>query len=499
LLNIPRKLPAIRGLLTAIGLTWSLSTAAGPSIAGGDLALRHDIQRLADAGVIKGPISTWPLAWGPIAADLRAVDADVAPSIDIQQSLARVRARAAREMRSNELRLRANISVAENPTRIRSFQDTPRETGEIGGGIAWTGDWLSIDLNGQVVDSPADGEDYRADNSELAVALGNFSISANTLGRWWGPGWDGSLILSDNARPIPALSIDRIFTNPFESKWLRWIGPWDLALHFGQFESDRHVPNARFFGMRLNFRPIPSLEIGLSRAAQWCGDGRPCGFDTFVDLLAGKDNVGDEGIDTGNEPGNQLAGFDLRWSFMAFGQALALYGQFIGEDEAGGFPSHYLGQLGLEASGHLGARWSYRWFGEFAGTSCAFHQSTEIFNCAYNHGIYETGYRYRGRVVGHGSDNDSRILSVGLVLLDDQNTQWHALVRYGGLNRGGLTDLRNSLTPTRQDVASVDLTHSRFFTYGRIEIGLGFERTDDELSGVTSNDGRAFLQWRSSH
>ncbi len=58
--------------------------------------------------------------------------------------------------------------------------------------------------------------------------------------------------------------------------------------------------------------------------------------------------------------------------------------------------------------------------------------------------------------------------------------------------------MHNSLTPTRQDVASLDLTHARVFTYGRIEIGLGIERTDDEVSGEASNDGRAFLQWRSS-
>jgi hypothetical protein len=485
--------------LTAIGLAWSLSTSAGPTIAAGDLALRHDIQRLADAGVIKGPVSTWPLAWGPIAADIRVFDKEIELPADVLQSLSRLRARADWEMRNNELRLRASASVAEDSTRIRSFQDTPRESAEIGGGMSWIGEGLSISLNGQIVDSPADGENLRADGSEVAVALGNFVISANTLDRWWGPGWDGSLILSNNARPIPAISLDRNFTDPFTSRWLSWLGPWDLAVHFGQFESDRHVPNARFFGMRLNFRPIPSLEIGLSRAAQWCGDGRPCGLDTFVDLLLGRDNVGDEGIDSSNEPGNQLAGIDLRWAGRVFERPIAVYGQFIGEDEAGGFPSHYLGQFGIETSGMLGVRWSYRWFGEFAGTSCAFHQSTEFFNCAYNHGIYETGYRYRGRAVGHASDNDSRILSTGLMFSDDQETQWYALVRYGALNRGGSPDPRNSLTPTRQDVASLDLTHRRYFTYGQIEIGLGIERTDDDVSGETSNDGRAFLQWRSSH
>ena len=102
-------------------------------------------------------------------------------------------------------------------------------------------------------------------------------------------------------------------------------------------------------------------------------------------------------------------------------------------------------------------------------------------------------------MVGHAYDNDARIVSTGLILLDDQDTQWQVLLRYGELNRGGSPDLRNSLTPTRQDIASFDLTHSRLFTYGLLKIGLSIERTDDESSGQTSNDGRAFPQWRSSH
>ncbi len=44
---------------------------AGPSIAPGDLALRHDIQRLDDYGVLSGPVKTWPLSWGPILSDLQ--------------------------------------------------------------------------------------------------------------------------------------------------------------------------------------------------------------------------------------------------------------------------------------------------------------------------------------------------------------------------------------------------------------------------------------------
>lgn len=162
-------------------------------------------------------------------------------------------------------------------------------------------------------------------------------------------------------------------------------------------ESDRHVPNTRFFAMRINFKPFPSLELGLSRVAQWCGNGRPCSLSTFGKLFTGRDNRGQAGITPENEPGNQQSGFDARWSTRLFDVAIALYGQYIGEDE---------------------------------------------FNSVYNHSIYRTGLRYRGRVIAHGTDNDSR----------------------------------NSLTPTRQDIVSLDLSHSRVFNYGQIDIGLGFEQ-----------------------
>ena len=225
------------------------SAHAAPFIRAGDLSLRQDIQRLADVGVIKGPVTTWPLAWGPIAADISDAQlrSDLPPGV--MAALQRVRNRADWEMGIDEIHYRANVSVAESPTRIRGFQNTPREAGEIGGGLSWTGNWLSVNLEGQRVDSPADGEEYRADNSSIAVALGNFSLSANTLDRWWGPAWDGSLILSSNARPIPSFSLERNFTDPFETRWLHWLGPWDLAVHYGQFETDREIPNARFFGL----------------------------------------------------------------------------------------------------------------------------------------------------------------------------------------------------------------------------------------------------------
>ncbi len=493
---------AVSTLLAVVVATFGpTGAAANPFVPAGDSALRHDIQLLSDFGVIKGPTTTWPLAWGPLLAEVNGFLISVDTPPDVASALSRVKSRAAWDTRLGEVYFESRVSAADNPKRIRSYEDTPRTRAEAGAAISYTGNWWAATVNAQLVDVDENDNDdaVRFDRSVVAASFGNWSIGVNTLDRWWGPGWDGSVILSNNARPIPSVSIDRIFTDEFNSKWLSWIGPWDLSVHFGQMEEERSVPNTKFFGMRFNFKPIPTLEIGLSRTAQWCGDGRPCDLDTFLDLLIGYDNVGDDDITRENEPGNQLAGFDARWSIRVLGVPLAVYGQFIGEDEAGGLPSRYLGQFGIEGTGAVGTRWSYRWFAEYAGTSCQFYESSELFNCAYNHGIYKTGYRYRGRSVGHPTDNDTKIVTVGLLALSDTDSEWAATIRYGALNRGGAPDPANTLTPTRQDIVSIDLRHSKGFSFGEVSAGLGYERIDDEVSGESNDEVRFFLQWRSSY
>ena len=492
-MNFPAQILASLVLILILGSpAW-----AGPYVSAGDLSLRSDIQLLADHGIITGTVSTWPLAWGPILADLRKTHAAELPAA-ISDAFNRVLDRGNWDTRTDQLTFRASVGGAEEPTRMRSFQNTPRGNVEVSAGAGWTGDWFAADLNAQYVDSDQDDDEFRADDSMLGVVLGNWSVAGSTQQRWWGPGWDGSLILSNNARPFPSLVIDRVFTDAFGSKWLSWIGPWDFNVMFGQLESERHIPDTQFFGMRFTFRPIPTLEIGLSRGAQWCGEGRPCGASTFFDLLLGRDNQGDDNIDPESEPGNQLAGYDFRWSPGFFGHRIAAYGQLIGEYEAGGFPSRYIGQFGLEWSGYLFDRWSTRGFAEFAGTSCQFHESSEIFDCAYNHTIYKTGYRYRSRTIGHNADNDARIVSAGFVAANANDTQWRALLRLGKLNRGGSPDDRNTLTPTPQDIASIDISHSRVFSFGVIDAGIGYETIDDAAMGDSFSSTRAYVQWQSS-
>ena len=98
------------------------SSFAGPYIPAGDPALRHDIQVLADHGVIKGPTSTWPLAWGPILVNLDNADTNNLPPA-AADALARLRDRANWETRTRELTFNAKVGVADNADPYSFFPE----------------------------------------------------------------------------------------------------------------------------------------------------------------------------------------------------------------------------------------------------------------------------------------------------------------------------------------------------------------------------------------
>jgi hypothetical protein len=265
---------------------------------------------------------------------------------------------------------------------------------------------------------------------------------------------------------------------------------------FGQLEEERAIPDARFFGMRFNFRLPGGVELGISRTAQWCGEGRPCGADTFWDLFIGRDNIGDEGVTIENEAGNQMAGVDIRWTNHWFNAPVSLYGQFIGEDEAGGFPSRYLAQIGIEGSNITRSQFSYRWYVEAAATSCDALKSEVRYNCGYRQAIYKSGYTYYGRIIGHGLDNDGRVVSIGFVGVTPAGNAWHVLGRFGDLNRVG-SDVNHTIAVDPEELASIDIQHSRTTSIGRFDIGVGYERREVVATGDSTDDTRAYLRWKS--
>lgn len=465
------------------------TVSADPWLAPGDGRLRHDLQLLSDAGIVHAPLTAWPVSWAEVARDVHSAGDDRERSAHIDAALARVRAAVAQVTPVGVWRGDARISGSEEPMSLRRFSDVPRERAELMGGMQYTGERFALRLQATAVESASDGKTVRADGSYVGAVLGNWMLSAGYIDRWWGPGWEGSLIYGTNARPIPSITLERNYSDASKHPWFAWIGQWRLAVTMGQLEHDRDdAPDAQFFGMRVTWKPHARLEIGLSRSAQWCGEGRPpCDASTFWDLLTGNDN--DQPLD--EQPGNQMAGFDLRWSLPW--APVALYAQAIGEDEANYMPSKYLGLFGAEVWGGWGER-SWRAHVEYADTACAFYDNPPQFGCAYRNSIYTDGYQYRDRSIGHALDGDSQQLAIGAMLVNPDGSSWEIAAQDANVNRASANPV-HSVASEATKIRSADVFHRRLFFGGDLKVGLGYEQWDSTVPGQDSDDLRGFVEW----
>jgi hypothetical protein len=250
------------------------------------------------------------------------------------------------------------------------------------------------------------------------------------------------------------------------------------------------VPDVRFFAARVNFKPRPWLEFGLTRTAQWCGGDRNCDWSTFVDMVLGNDNqVGDGGA-AADQPGNQMAGYDMRLRSPWRALPIAFYTQWIGEDEAGGLPSKFIGQFGLEAwgSSRMGG-WRVR--AEFNDTACNFSRQTPEFGCAYRNTIYPQGYAFRGRIIGSSMDNDSRMYTLAGILNRPNGDVISLTVRRVDLNRDGG---EHSISDVPVDLDNVELRFSRGLGGGKISVGVGYE--DKVIAADSSSRVHGFATWQ---
>ena len=434
---MPHLLPRWWWLLTLL-LPSIVGAQTGLLIAPNDVALRSDLQRLNDASAISIPVGSWPLSRSDLNRALLQATPTTQGDTQLIEQLQR-RFNLTEKIDPRRFSMGINATSSSPSILLNPFGEPQRAEQSIH--LGWQQRIGPVELGLALQLNSSETEDQLTfDNTTLTLPWGNWLLTAGTQQRWWGPGWEGSLLLSTNARPVPTLSIQRQHSLPFESALLRWIGPWNLTTFIGELDDERTITGAKLFGMRIAFMPHPSLEIGLERTAMLGGAGRPEGLSTYWNMFIGKDNGFGvmDGREVGNisqedEPGNQIAGLSLRWRLPA-AIPLAYYYQRMSEDatinpkEWGAlFDLH-----GLEYWGH-GERLRWRLHFEYADT-----MSESISpNIIYEHHIYRSGYRYHGQAIGHNIDNDSLMRSLGLLLQHQHGQQWQLTLSQAHLNQDG--------------------------------------------------------------
>src|SRR5690606_34747145 len=86
-------------------------------------------------------------------------------------------------------RVEVEFNGASDPLLFRSFASLPRENGEVGKHLEWTGERVSVGISPSYAFDAQDDKKYRLDGSYAAITLGNWVFGVGALERWWGPGW----------------------------------------------------------------------------------------------------------------------------------------------------------------------------------------------------------------------------------------------------------------------------------------------------------------------
>jgi capsule assembly protein Wzi len=494
-----RRSAIVASLLVAISAV-TPAFAQGVFLPATDANLRRDVALLVDEGVLNLPTNAWPLPAADVLEALERSDVDSLAEPALRAALKRLRTLVKSVDERSEWRLQeVRISAGKAP-RLRQFGTTGRDNLELQSIGGATTDRWSATVSVTAVASPQDGRGLRLDGTNTSLRWGNWLFSANQIDRWWGPGWDSSLILSSNARPMPGVSLDRVRSTAFDFPVLRLLGPWRFTGFLAAMEENRpDVKQPLFMGMRASFKPVPILEIGLSRTAQFCGRDRPCNGKTFWNVLAGNDNAGLR-VAPGDEPGNQMAGMDLRVVSPIRSLPMALYGQFIGEDNSSsGIPERYLGLLGVESWQLLESGSVLRWHVEYSNSNCKFSSPTQDFpdfqNCAYRQGIFNAGYRYHGRNIGNSADADSESVSIAVNMQQSNGQSWGLRAQRALLDRYNGIDPHNRLTQGPGENRAFEVSWQGRLLFQDLAVRAGLEQHDDGVRPRTAGLF-GFIQWR---
>jgi hypothetical protein len=473
------------------------SVSAHPWAEVGDRQLKEDLELLRDVGIISGPVTSWPIPWSGIARDMEAVDG-VAVSPFVRFAILRIKARMDASLAAGT-RYEASLNAATEPGVVRDFGSAAREDAEAQVRVSHEFDGVSLTY-GIGWRRNQQGKDLHADNLQASAKLGNWALYAGTVETWWGPGTESALLFSNSARPFPKIGIKRLSPEPFTWPVLKWLGPWRFDFFVGILDEQREYSNQAVSGIRFTFQPIDHLEIGVQRALQLCGKGRPCSLNTWKNAFIGLGNADNTG--TINEPGNQLAGFDFRYSRVLGPVAANFYFEAIAEDEDNFLIEQFARSWGASASGGFGesgARW--RAGVEYTDTlGSKILGGQKYIGSVYNQFIYTDGFTYRRKPIGASLDGDSKIFSVSGSVTDDQNRRFYGIYRNALVNEfsnRGPVD-KNRISRSRERLHVVETGVNWPTQFGDITLETRFYSDRPNTPGRKASQAQLEFRWVSS-
>jgi len=183
--------------------------------------------------------------------------------------------------------------------------------------------------------------DLKLDGSYLNYNLKNFTIGVGKTHRKWSFSPLTSLFLSNNARPADSIYLG-VKNDTSTHSWLSKIGFSSFEIFNAKLKNLNGPKDTMMLGARVIIIPITNLEFEAIKISQWGGDGYNKSIKNVPAGFFGNTNEGPYANI------NQLAGIGVSYKLPLEHFPFHLYGQILGEDEAGALPSCTIYFLGLE-------------------------------------------------------------------------------------------------------------------------------------------------------
>src|ERR1700761_4071876 len=400
----------------------SMPVSASPWAEVGDNQLRADIELLQSPGAIEDITTQWPLPWASLLGDLAHADLEGQPA-SVRAAAERVLARAEAET-AQRGRAWASLDATNKPNVVYSFDGMGREEGQAqlsaeGTSGAFSGrvslGAITTNFTGNSVpfSAAAPQGSYFGGNTKLmpdgsygSVRLGDVRVYAGYLDHWWGPGNVSALSLSNNARPMPQVGIERAETSASSWPVLRWLGPWQAEFFLGYLDGPRIQPDTYFNAARITIHPFNGFEVGVSRTEEFCGQDHPCS--PLRDYFHFANNPNDV------NKTNDEATWDFKYSHTLGGVPFQAYLQLMNEDYSWfnhSGTSHLFGLSTFLPAPENPIRLTAE-FSDSIATLHPFSFGSDIYGFSYTNGTYFDGMRYRGRTLGFSLDDDSTLLTL---------------------------------------------------------------------------------------
>jgi len=132
---------------------------------------------------------------------------------------------------------------------------------------------------------------------------------------------------------------------------------------------------------------------------------------------------------------------------------VSLYGQYVGEDEAGLMPSKKMYLAGADYSSSL-KDMPYQLYAEWADT----RSNGDARGISYNHHNYKDGYYQHGFPLGHTMGGDGQMISAGGSMTINSANRVNGRAIFAKVSENQRSALINVAFPEKDEIKALDLT-----------------------------------------